>query len=52
MSRWIVNNVPSWLQLLALIVLFAGGAMLILLYVRHRFPRLREGAHNEGTTVV
>jgi hypothetical protein len=51
-SRWILNNVPSWLQLLALIVLFAGGAMLILLYVRHRFPRLREGAHNEGTTVV
>ncbi|MEE6166775.1 MULTISPECIES: bestrophin-like domain [unclassified Mycolicibacterium] len=49
MSRWLLNNVPSWLLLLGLVVLVAGGAMLLLSYVRHRFPRLEEGEHNHVT---
>jgi len=40
---------PSWLLLLGLIVLVAGGAVLIQLYVRRRFPRLKEDAHNDVT---
>jgi len=44
-----LNNVPSWLLLLGLIVLIAGAAVLIQMYVRHRFPGLREDAHNDVT---
>ena len=49
MSRWIVSNVPSWLLLLGLIVLAAGGALLALIYVRHRFPGLRGDERSEVT---
>lgn len=49
MSRWLLVNVPSWLLLLGLIVLVAGGALLLLSFVRHRFPRLEEGVHNHVT---
>ena len=49
MSRWLVSNVPPWLLLLGLIVLVAGGAVLILLFVRHRFARLKGGEYNDGT---
>src|SRR5262245_4210152 len=48
-SRWLVSNVPSWLLLLGLVVLVAGGAVLVLFYVRHRFPRLDEGKQNHVT---
>jgi O-antigen/teichoic acid export membrane protein len=48
-SRWLVSNVPSWLLLLGLVVLVAGGAALVLFYVRHRFPQLEEGKHNHVT---
>jgi hypothetical protein len=48
-SRWIVSNVPSWLLLLGLIVLVAGGAVLALKYVRHRFPGLRGDERSEVT---
>ncbi len=48
-SRWIVSNVPAWLELLGLIVLIAGGAVLIQSYVRHRFPRLTEGDQSRVT---
>jgi Protein of unknown function (DUF4239) len=48
-SRWLVSNVPSWLLLLGLVVLVAGGAVLIQLYVRHRFPRLTGDEHNDVT---
>jgi hypothetical protein len=48
-SRWLVSNVPSWLLLLGLIVVVAGGAVLIQLYVRHRFPRLTRDEHNDVT---
>jgi hypothetical protein len=48
-SRWIVSNVPSWLLLVGLIVIVAGGAVLAQVYVRHRFPGLKEDAHNDVT---
>ncbi len=49
MSSWLVNNVPSWLLLLGLIVLIAGGAVLTQMYVRHRFPKLKRDEHNDVT---
>ena len=49
MSRWLVSNVPSWLLLLGLIILVSGAAMLIQVYVRRRFPRLKDDAHNDAT---
>ncbi|MGZ5376810.1 MAG: bestrophin-like domain [Mycobacterium sp.] len=48
MSYWIVSNVPSWLLLLGLIVLIAGGAVLIQFCVRHWFPGFMEGASNDS----
>lgn len=48
MSRWILSNVPSGLVLLGLVVLVAGGAVLVQMYVRHRFPRLKGGEHNDA----
>ena len=41
MSWWIVNYIPSWVLLTCLIVLIAGGAVLIQRYVRRRFPALK-----------
>lgn len=49
MSHWLVSNVSPWLLLLGLIVLITGGAVLLLLYVRHRFPRLSGGEQNDVT---
>jgi hypothetical protein len=49
MSGWIVSNVPSWLLLLGLNVLIAGGAMLVLKFVRHRFPGFRGDERSEVT---
>jgi hypothetical protein len=37
------------LLLLGLVVLVAGGTVLVLFYVRHRFPRLDEGKQNQVT---
>jgi Protein of unknown function (DUF4239) len=48
-SGWIVSNVPSWLLLLGLNVLIAGGAALALRYIRHRFPGLRGDERSEVT---
>jgi hypothetical protein len=48
-SHWLVSNVPPWLLLLGLIVLVAGGAVLLLLYVRHRFPQIKGGEQNDVT---
>jgi len=44
-----VSNVPSWLLLLGLNVLIAGGAVLALIYVRRRFPGLRGDERSEVT---
>jgi hypothetical protein len=43
-----VSNVPPWLAFLGLIVLVAGGAMLVQMYVRHRFPRRKGDEHNDA----
>jgi len=48
-SRWLVSNVPAWLLLLGLIVLFAGTAVLVQMYVRRRFPQLKGDEHNDVT---
>jgi hypothetical protein len=47
MTEWLATNVPSWLLLIGLNVLVAGGAVLVAMYVRHRFPQLKEDAHND-----
>jgi hypothetical protein len=49
MSGWIVSNVPSWLLLLGLNVLIAGGAVLVLKFVRRRYPGLRGDERSEVT---
>jgi hypothetical protein len=49
MSWWIVNYIPSWVLFLGLIVLIAGGAVLIQTYVRRRFPVLKSDVHNDVT---
>jgi hypothetical protein len=47
-SRWLVSNLPSWLILVGLIVVVAGGAVLIQLFVRRRFPGLNRDEHNDA----
>lgn len=49
MSWWIVTHIPSWVLLTGLIVLIAGGAVLLQRYVRRRFPVLKGDAHNDVT---
>ncbi|WAC91877.1 hypothetical protein [Mycobacterium sp. Aquia_213] len=49
MSGWLVSNVPSWLLLVGLNVLIAGGAVLALKYVRQRFPGARGDERSEVT---
>jgi hypothetical protein len=44
-----VSDVPALVLLLGLIVLIAGGAALVVLYIRRRFPRLSQGAQNDAT---
>jgi len=46
-ARWIVMNLPPWLLLTGLIVGIAGGTAIVQAFVRHRFPRLKQGEHNE-----
>ncbi|MEW9517134.1 hypothetical protein [Streptomyces tubercidicus] len=46
-TRWIVIHVPSWLLLAGLLVGVAGGTAAVQAFVRHRFPRLERGEHNE-----
>jgi hypothetical protein len=48
-SGWIVSNIPSWLLLLGLNVLIAGGAVLAVRYIRRRFPGLRGDERSEVT---
>jgi hypothetical protein len=49
MSRWLVTQIPSGLLLLGLIVVIAGGAVLVQRQVRSRFPALAAGDHNDVT---
>jgi hypothetical protein len=48
-STWIVGHVPSWLLLIGLIVVVAGGAVLIQRQVRRRYPILTGDEHNDVT---
>lgn len=49
MSRWIVMNVPSWLLLVGLAVVVAGGGIAVQKYIRRRFPYLSGDEHNDVT---
>ncbi len=49
MSRWLVGSVPTWLLLIGLNVLVVGGALLIQMWIRRRFPALRRDEHNDVT---
>ncbi|MCX2931177.1 DUF4239 domain-containing protein [Mycobacterium sp. CVI_P3] len=49
MSGWIVSNIPPGLLLVGLIVVVAGGAMLLVKWVRRRFPALTRDEHNDVT---
>jgi hypothetical protein len=44
-----VSHVPPLLLLLGLVLVIAGGAVLIQRFVRRRFPRLTQDAHNDVT---
>jgi hypothetical protein len=48
MSRWIVSTIPPWLLLLGLIVIIAGGSVLLGMAVRSRFPRITQDEHNDA----
>jgi hypothetical protein len=48
-SIWTVSNIPPLLLLLGLVLVLAGGAVLIQRFVRRRFPRLTQDAHNDVT---
>ena len=47
MSQWLVTNLPSWLLLLGIIVVVAGGAVLLQVFVRRKFPNLKGEEHND-----
>lgn len=47
MSQWLVSNLPSWLLLLGIVVVVAGGAVLIQKFVRRKFPNLKGEEHND-----
>ena len=49
MSLWMVSNIPPLLLLLGLVIVITGGAVLIQRFVRRRYPRLTQDAHNDVT---
>jgi hypothetical protein len=46
-SQWLVTRLPSWLLLLGVIAVVAGGAVLIQIVVRRKFPNLKGDEHND-----
>ncbi|QUR69516.1 DUF4239 domain-containing protein [Mycobacterium spongiae] len=44
-----MSSIPLWLLLLGLLILIVGGALVIQTYVRHRFPQIKQDAHNDVT---
>lgn len=46
-SEWLVSTLPSWLLLLGIIVVVAGGSILIQTLVRRKFPNLKGEEHND-----
>ncbi len=47
MSQWLVSNLPSWLLLLGTVIVVAGGAVLIQIFVRRKFTNLKGEEHND-----
>lgn len=47
MSQRLVSNLPSWLLLTGIIIVVAGGAVLLQKLVRRRFPNLKGEEHND-----
>ena len=48
MGAWLIATIPSWLILIGLIVLLAGGAVLLSALLRRAFPGLRTDDHNDA----
>jgi hypothetical protein len=48
-SLWVVSKIPPLLLLLGLVLVVAGGAVVIQRFVRRRFPGLTQDAHNDVT---
>ena len=46
-SQWLVSTLPSWLLLLGIILVVAGGAVLVQTFVRRNFPNLKGEEHND-----
>ncbi len=49
MSQWLVSNLPSWLLLLAIVLITTGAAIVVQIFVRRRYPQLRGDEHNDVT---
>ncbi|MBO0675880.1 DUF4239 domain-containing protein [Mycolicibacterium sp. S2-37] len=49
MSRWLVSGIPSWVLLVGLVVIVAGGGVLVQTYVRRRFTALTGDEHKDVT---
>lgn len=47
MSAWAVSHIPPLLLLVGLIVLITGGALVLQMLFRRRFPMLRGDEHND-----
>jgi hypothetical protein len=46
-SQWLVIHLPSWALLLGIVVVVAGGAMLVQVLVRRNFPNFKGEEHND-----
>lgn len=49
MSQWLVTALPAWVLLLGLVVIVAGGAVVVQSCVRRRFPSLIGEEHKDVT---
>jgi hypothetical protein len=49
MTRWLVTQIPAGVLLVVLIVLVAGGAIVLQTVIRRRFPTLTGDEHNDVT---
>lgn len=49
MSQWLASTLPSWLLLLAIVVVTTSAAIAIQIFVRRRYPNLRGDEHNDVT---
>ncbi|GAA2310007.1 DUF4239 domain-containing protein [Streptomyces caniferus] len=52
MARWFVINLPPWLLLAGLVVVIAVGTAVVQALVRHCFPGLKRGAHNQMANFI